>query len=434
MSPITVGILGLTLSTLLTFLGMPIGFSFFLIAFLGMFYLEGFGVAMSALVSIPYMQTTNFILVAVPLFLLMGVFATQSGISRGLYDMFYKWFGRFPGGLAMATIATATGFAAASGSGMATAAAIGSVALPEMKRLGYSDSLATGAVAAGGTIGIMIPPSVPLVIYGMMTDESVGSLFAAGILPGLMEALSYFIVTYIVAKIYPKAAPSGPFFSMRERLIALRSIAGILVLFLIVMGSIYLGIATPTEAAAIGATGSFIFVLIKGKFSLKLLYATVIRTATIACMLMTIFMGTMVFSAFLATTGVPYLISDWLVNLPFPPIWIVAIILLMYLPLGCIMESMAMILLTVPIFIPVLETFDFSLVWFGIVAIRAMEISEITPPIGVNVFVLKGVAKDVPMEVIFKGILIFLVADLVCLPLLLFFPQISLFLPNLMMK
>jgi tripartite ATP-independent transporter DctM subunit len=330
----------------------------------------------------------------------------------------------------MATVGACTGFAAASGSGFATAAAIGSVTLPEMKRYGYSDSLATGAVASGGTIGILIPPSIPFIIYGMLTDESVGKLFAAGIFPGLLEAASYFAVIYIIAKVMPKAAPRGPSFAWRERLLSLRNFGPVLALFGLVMGSIYLGVATPTEAAALGCLGSFIFVIVNRQFSLKVLYSSVRRTAVICVMLMTIFMGTMVFSSFLATSGVTNLIANWLVSLPLPPIGIVVVIMLMYIPLGCVMESMAMMVLTVPIFMPVLHSLGFSLIWFGVLAVRAIEIGEITPPLGINVFVIKGVAKDVPMGTIFKGILSFLAADLICLPLLIFFPQISLFLPG----
>ena len=432
MSPPAVGLLGILFLFVLVVLGMPIGFAFLCMGTAGLLYLSGLGATLSAVAGIPFTEISSFIFVAIPLFLLMGQFARHSGISRDLFNAAYRWIGRFRGGLAMASIASCAGFAACTGSSFATAATIGSVALPEMKRFGYSSSLSTGSVAAGGTLGILIPPSIPLIIYGLITTAPVGKLFLAGILPGLFQVAFYIIAISVLTKIDLSAGPKAPSFPLKEMLLSLKGVWGILVLFILIIGSIYLGIATPTEAAAVGSAGSFVFVLGKRQLTIDRLLSSLFDTSLTSCMLATIFMGAMVFSTFLATAGLPQLVANWLTNLNLPGLAILAIILAAYIPLGCIMESFSMILLTLPVILPILNALNINLIWFGILTIKMIEIGQITPPIGLNVFVIKGVAKDVPMEAIFRGILIFLMADIMLVALLFFFPQISLKIPSLM--
>ena len=432
MSPPAVGLIGILCLFALVALGMPIGFTFLCIGTGGLLYLAGLKAALSAIAGISFTEMSNFIFIAIPLFLLMGHFARHSGISRDLFTAAYKWIGRFRGGLSIASIASCAGFAACTGSSFATAATIGSVALPEMKRFGYSPSLSTGSVAAGGTLGILIPPSIPLIIYGLITTASVAKLFMAGILPGLLQVAFYILAINILTRIDPSAGPKAPSFPFKEMLASLRKVWGMVVLFILIIGSIYLGIATPTEAAAVGCTGSFLFVLGKGQFTKERFLSSIFDTGVTCCMIATIFIGAMVFSTFLATAGLPQLLVNWLGNLNLPHWAILAIILAAYIPLGCIMESFSMILLTLPMLLPVLDALNINLIWFGILTIKMIEIGQITPPIGLNVFVIKGVAKDVPMEVIFKGILIFLVADVFLVTLLFFFPYISLKIPSLM--
>lgn len=432
MSPPIIGLAGILLLFTLVVLGMPIGFAFLCIGTIGLLYLSGLGPTLSAIAGISYTEMSSFVFVAIPLFLLMGHFVRHAGISRDLFNAAYRWIGRFRGGLAMASIASCAGFAACTGSSFATAATIGSVALPEMKRFGYSPSLSTGCVAAGGTLGILIPPSIPLIIYGMITTAPVGKLFLAGILPGLLQVTFYIIAISVLTKIDPSAGPKAPSFPLKEMVLSLKGVWGILVLFALIVGSIYLGIATPTEAAAVGCAGSFIFVLGKRQLSKDHLLSSLFDSGMTCCMIATIFIGAMVFSTFLATAELPQLFANWLGNLNLPGWAILGIILAAYIPLGCIMESFSMILLTLPVILPVLEVLHINLIWFGILTIKMIEIGQITPPIGLNVFVIKGVAKDVPMDAIFKGVLIFLGADIVLVALLFIFPQISLLIPGLM--
>jgi tripartite ATP-independent transporter DctM subunit len=309
---------------------------------------------------------------------------------------------------------------------------MGNVSLPEMRRLGYSHSLSTGTVAAGGTLGILIPPSIPLIIYGLLANESISKLFMAGILPGILEAFLYFAVIYIICTLDPKAGPPAHSFSMREKWRSLLLVWPMLVIFLMIMGGIYLGIATPTEAASIGALGSFLYILLRGRLTRENLISTIKDTGVTATMMITILIGAMCFSIFLSITGIPMLAADWITSLRVDRYMVLGIVLFIYIPLGCVMDSLAMIVLTIPLFFPTLEALGFSPILLGILAAKSIEIGQITPPVGINVFIIRGIVRDVPIGTIFRGVIPFFISDLVNLILLVTIPQISLLIPSFM--
>ena len=431
-SPFSIGLFGIGIMLLFMFAGVPIGFAMGMTGFLGMAYLSGTGPGLGLMRLIPYTEGTSYAMSVVPLFILMGMFVFYSGLSRDLYRTAYKWLGHLPGGLAMGTVAACAGFAAVSGSSMATVATMGSVALPEMRRYKYADALATGAVAAGGTIGILIPPSIILIIYGMLTEQSIGRLFMAGIIPGILEALFYIVTIYVVCKLNPSLGPRAPVTSLKEKLASLTGTWQVLVLFVVVIGGIYMGIFTPNEAAGIGAFGALVFALVKRRFTRQNFEQCLLDTGTISAMCVLIIVGAMMFGYFLAVTQLPSDLAAWISELPPNRYLIMGFIILVYIVLGCFMSAFGMILLTIPIFYPLALALGFGPIWFGILIVRMMEMAEITPPYGINLFVIKGVAKDVPLATIYKGVLPFIVADVAHVALLVALPQLVTFLPSLM--
>jgi len=392
----------------------------------------GIGPALGLLKTVPYSTFASQSLSVIPLFILMGSFAFSAGISKDLYEAVYKWLGHFRGGLAMATVGACACFASISGSSMATAATMGTVALPEMEKYKYDPALATGAVAAGGSMGILIPPSVILIIYGIITEQSIGKLFLAGFVPGVMEALFYMIVIAILTRFNPDLGPRGPKTSSREKLAALGRTWEVFVLFLVVIGGIYLGVFTPTEAAGIGAFGAFLFALFKKRLTWEIFKRSLSDTVKTSVMVFAIVLGAMLLGYFLTVTRIPFDLAGLVGNLPLNRYFILALILIVFLALGCVIDTMAIVLLTVPIFYPLIMQLGFNPIWFGILVVRTTEMGLITPPVGLNVFVIKGVAKDVPIGTIFRGIFPFLLADLCQVALLVAFPQITLLIPNLM--
>jgi C4-dicarboxylate transporter, DctM subunit len=363
------------------------------------------------------------------LFLLMGQFALHGRLTGNLFSAGHKWFGQLPGGLAIATIGASAGFAAISGSTVASSATMAEVALPEMKKHNYAPSLAAGCVAAGGGLGILIPPSGILIIYGILAEESIGKLFAAGIIPGLILAASHILTIYVVVKINPRLAPAVPKATWKEKMIALKGTWHVLLLFTVVMGGIWTGIFTVTEAAAIGAIGALLLALANRGLTWSNLGPSLKHTAQTTVMIFTIIIGAMLFGYFLSVTKLPMGLADWIASLGLSSYVVLIIIILTYLLLGCVMDSLAMVLLTIPIFLPVITTLGFDTIWFGIMVIMVVEMGVITPPVGMNVYVIAGIAKDIPIEVIFKGIFPFLVSVMVCTALLIAFPQTALFLP-----
>jgi len=432
MSPTTVGFIGIVLLFILLAFRMHVGLAMALVGLLGFMYLTSIGGALGTMGTAPRGSTAYYPLSVIPLFILMGQLAYHAGLSRDVYYAGYKVLGQLRGGLSMATIAGCAGFAAICGSSLATAATMGTVALPEMRRYNYKDTLATGCVAAGGTLGILIPPSVALVLYGIMAEQSIGKLLIAGILPGLLLAGLFMLTTYIHCRINPHLGPAGPKAGLRERLTAIRDVWPVVVLFLLVMGGIYMGFFTPTEAAAIGAFGAFLFAIGKRRLTRQNLFASLLDTGRTTAMIFLIMIGAGIFGYFLAATRIPYELAGVMAALPLPRYAILAIILFMYLILGCFMEGVAITILTVPIIFPVISVLGFDPIWYGIVFTVTMEMGLITPPVGMNVFVLSGVARDVPLYTIFRGIFPFLAAMIVCVIILLIFPQIAVFLPNLM--
>jgi len=380
----------------------------------------------------PYRTAAAYTMSVIPLFVLMGNLSFYAGVSEDLYSTTYKLFGHLPGGLAMATTAGCAGFAATCGSSVATAVTMGSIAIPEMKKYKYAPSLAAGSLAAGGTLGILIPPSIGFIIYSMLTDESIGKLFIAGVLPGILLTFLFVLTIYINVRRDLTLGPPGPRFSLREKIASFKGIWSALSLFILVIGGLYGGIFTPTEAGGIGACGAFLLIAVRGKLTFQNLTNVLMETGKITAMCFIILTGASVFGYFMAVTRIPNALADLAVGLPFPPILIIIFILIIYLALGCVMDSIAMIVLTVPIFYPVVIKLGYDPIWFGVIMVIVMEMALITPPVGMNVFAIAGVATEIPLYTIFKGVLPFLAAMVICVAFLMAFPQIATFLPGLM--
>lgn len=432
MTPLTIGYIGIGLLIVLLFSGIHIGVVMGVIGFLGIACISGWAAGLIVLKTVPFTTFANYSMSVVPLFILMGGFCFYAGISKELYDTVHKWLGHLRGGLAMATVGACAAFAAVSGSSLATAATMGTVALPEMRRYKYDPALAAGCIAAGGSIGILIPPSVPLIIYGILANQSIGKLFIAGIIPGVLEAIFYIITIYILCRLNPARGPSGSKTGFMEKITSLKATWGVLLLFIIVIGGIYFGIFSPTEAAGVGACGACIFAMVRRRLGWPNFKASVVGTVKTTSMIFVIFLGAMILGYFLAVTRLPFELADFVGGLPVNRYVILGLILAVYFVLGCIMDSLAMILLTVPIFYPLITALGFDPIWFGIIIVRAAEIGLITPPVGLNVFVICGITKDIPMYTIFKGIIPFIIADICHVILLVTVPQVATFLPGLM--
>jgi tripartite ATP-independent transporter DctM subunit len=426
---LTFGLLFLLLAA-----GMPIGFAMGLSAFVGTLALLNMNAALSLLGQTAYETALTYSLSIVPMFLLMGYIAGASGISESLYRACNTWLGHRRGGLAMATIGGCGAFAAICGSSLATAATMAQIALPEMRRYKYDDRLATGAVAAGGTIGILIPPSVIMVIYGLMTETSISQLFLAGVVPGVLTVIVFMLTISLMTRIDPALGPPGPRSSRREKLMAFRDVWGTAVLFLVVIGGLYGGVFSPTEAASIGVVGALVLALLNRRLTGSLLVGALMETVKTTAMIFTILIGAIMFNNFLILSGLPDKISTWMAGLPIGGIGILLVILALYFVLGCLLDSLAMILLTIPIVFPIIQSLGFDPIWFGIIIVMVVELGLITPPIGMNVFVIKGIARDVPLETIFRGVTPFIIAQVALILLLIVFPQIALWLPSTMSR
>jgi C4-dicarboxylate transporter DctM subunit len=431
MSPITVGIIGILVLICLIFARMQIGISMGLVGFLGFAVIVGWEPALGLLRNVPYTTFANNDLSVIPLFILMGSFAFSSGMSEDLYRTVHKLLGHLRGGLAMATVAACACFAAISGSSLATAATLGKVAMPEMRKYNYDPGLATGSIAAGGSIGILIPPSVILIIYGIITEQSIGKLFLAGFIPGILEAVFYIITIMILTSRRPELGPPGPRCSFNEKLFSLFKTWEVMVLFLVVIGGIYLGVFTPTEAAGIGAFGTFLFSIMRRKMNWGTLKSSLLSTADTTGMLFLIVLGAMILGYFFSVTQLPAELAAWVGGWPVNRYVVLVMILGVVGLLGCIMDSMAIVLLTIPVFYPMVLHLGFDPIWFGILVVRVTEMGLITPPVGLNVYIIQGITGE-PMGTIFKGVVPFIMADICEIALLMMVPQLSLFLPGLM--
>ena len=432
MDPITLGIVSLLGLTVLLFSGMRIAFATALCGFIGLWALRGYAPAAGLASMIPFGHLESYTFLVLPLFIMMGFFAYFAGITKDLYFTARQWFGHLPGGLAIATIFGSAGFAAACGASTASAAVMGKIALPELKKFGYDDRISTGCVAAGGTMATMIPPSVLMVVYGFIAEESIGALLLAGILPGLMEALSYSLMIWIRFKINPSLGKPIPKASWNERVSSIGGVGGMMILVVLVMGSIYTGIATPTESAAVGALGAML--LAWKRLTIADFKSVMLETAKTTGMIFAIVAGILIFVHFLGFTGMPGAIAESIVHLDAPPMVILICILLLYLFLGMFLDGIGMLLLTVPLVLPTIKELGIDPIVFGVLAVRMVEIGLITPPVGLNVYVLKGVAKDVSMGDMFRGCGWFVFVDIINVAILLAFPQIILLIPNTMIK
>lgn len=432
------------LLVLIIVLRMPIAFAMGLVGFFGFAVMSGLSwdnlttfrwtgtLSMASNRVIDTVQ--SYSLSIIPLFILMGNFITRSGLSHELYHASYAFLGHRKGGLAMATVLACGGFSSISGSSLATSATMSRVAMPPMRKYGYSDSLASATIAAGGTLGTLIPPSVILVIYGLLTETSIRELFAAGLLPGILGILLYMVAVRWVVWRNPEAGPAGEKSTWPERLKALKGVFGTLVLFTLVMGGIYLGVFTPTEAAGIGAGGAFLIALLRKSLTWATLFETLADTVRTSVMLFVVIIGAFIFSDFVNRAGLTDILLSFVNSLDVAPIFVVLAIMSIYLILGTVFESLSMMLLTVPIFFPVVASLGFDPVWFGIAVVIVIEIGLITPPVGMNVFVLSSVIRDLKTSTIFKGVLPFWTVDIIRLLLIIFIAPISLFLPELLYR
>jgi C4-dicarboxylate transporter DctM subunit len=432
MTPITAGILGFLVLIALMFLRIPVGFVMAIVGFTGFGYLVSWDASLNLIAKDFFAIFGSYNLTVIPLFVLMGQLAFHSGISGRLFNAAHKFFGHLPGGLAIATIGACAGFAAICGSTSATAATMASVALPEMKKYNYDPALATGVVAAGGSLGILIPPSTIFIVYGIMTEQSVGKLFMAGVLPGILLSLLFVATILIWTHLQPGLCEQAPKSTLKEKFASLSGVIETFILFILVMGGLFIGIFTPTEAAGIGAFGTLIIALVGRNLSWQGFVLALQETTRISCMILVIVAGATVFGHFLAVTSIPTEIGDWVSSLQVHRLIIIGLIILIYLAMGCLMDSLAMIMLTIPIFYPVVTALGFDPIWFGVIIVVVTEMGVITPPVGINVYVVAGVARDIPLHIIFKGAMHLLIAQLVTALLLILFPQIALFLPSLM--
>lgn len=432
MSPLLIGLIGLIALLVCLFLGMNIGFSMILVGFIGYAILISPKAAIGLFASVPFTTVASFSFSVIPLFVLMGQFAFYSGLSQDLYSFCYKWLGRVPGGLAAATIAACGGFAAICGSSTATTATMGVVCLPEMRKYKYKDELACGSISAGGTLGILIPPSVGFILYGITASQSVGAMFAAGIIPGILLAVVYIITIILQVKRNPSLAEKGEKFTMKEKLAAFKGIIGIIIIFVIVLGGIFGGLFTANEGAAVGAFAAFIYMIIKKKASWENIKKSLTDTLKTSSMIFMIMIGAYVFGYFLTASKLPITLAQTVAEMNMPPILAILLILAIYAVLGCFVDSLPLIVLLTPIFLPIVMQFNMNPVWFGVLMVMVMQLGLITPPVGMCVYVMGGIAKDVPLQRIFLGVFPFVIALLITCVIIAVVQPLSLALPTLL--
>ena len=431
MSPVTTGIVGLCTLLFLLGLGMPIGFVMLAVGFVGFAYTATFSGALHVLVNVPFTLISSYDYAVIPLFIFMASLCLSTGLGQSLFRMAHTWLGRIPGGLSIATIGSCAVFGAASASSIATTATIGTVAIPEMQRYKYDPGLSVGCVAAGGTLGIIIPPSGILMIYGILAQQDIGKLFVAGILPGIVLSMMFIIMIAIRVWRKPSLAPMGEKTTLKTKVRTILDSVEMLVLIFVVIVGLMVGWFTPTEAGAVGAFGALILSLVRRRLTWEAFKRASVDTVRTGGMIFVVLMGALVFTAFLAVTTIPMQIAEWVSGLGLPPMVIMILILIMYLLLGTFLEEMSMILLTLPIFLPLVNSLGFDLIWFGIIIVLVVVMGMISPPVGITMYVVKGIAPDIPMATIFKGVLPFWGITIVFTGLLLAFPQLALWLTEI---
>lgn len=429
MSPETAGIVGVALLLLFMYLRMWIGLAMLLVGFWGLVYIMGLNTALAVLATVPYRNIADYPITAIPMFVFMGAIVSTMGVGKDLYQAAHKWIGHLRGGLAMATIAACGGFAAITGHSGAAVATMGKVATPEMTKYRYDERLSSGSITAGGTLGILIPPSMGFILYGILTGVSIGHLFMAGIIPGVLQVVFYVITIFIVCRLNPILGPPGPKTSFKEKIVSLRYTGSTVLLFLVVILGIYLGIFTPTEAAAVGTFGAIVITAIGGRVNLKRFVDSSLEAGRITAMIVLMIAGAFVFANFIALSKLPFDLGNFVSGLESSRYLVLITIMIIYIFLGMFLDVLACVILTLPIFFPVIQAMGFNPIWYGVLTVRIIEIGLITPPVGLNVFMLSGVTGT-NVGIIFRGVIPFLIADVFHLALLIMVPQISLWIPS----
>jgi len=433
MDPITAGIVGTVLLLVaIFFLRIPVGFAMGIIGFGGFAYVLNWNAATGMLGTELWNVFSNYGLTVIPLFILMGQICFYSGVNERLYKSAYAWMGEIRGGIAMTTILACAGFSAICGSNSATAATMSTVALPEMKKFKYNPILSTGSVAAGATLGVVIPPSVVLIIIGLQTSQSIAQLFVGAMVPGILLTLLFLLTVWFLCQKNPDWGPAGPKTSFSEKLKSLPGSIEMVIIFFLVMGGLFLGFFTPTEAGAAGAALSLIIAIASRKMTIKKFWLAVNDSLKISCMIMVIILGAVIFGRFLTITRLPFEAAGWVAGLPIPPMVIIAVICLIYVIGGMVMDALALLLVTIPIFFPVVIAMGYDPLWFGVLITVVTTLGAITPPVGVNTFIVASMAKDVPMTDVFRGVSYFMVAYIICIAFLMTFPGLVTFIPSLM--
>ena len=432
MSPLITGYIGIGILILAIFLRTPVAFAMMVIGFFGMLYLLPFEAALR-FISLDILDTfSSYPLSAIPMFVLMGYYASAAGLTRRLYDVAYIWVGWLRGGLSMATVLACAAFAAVCGSSAATTASIGKIAYPEMKRYNYDDILATGCIAGGGVLGPLIPPSTGMIVYGLLTEQSIGKLLIAGIIPGLILTALFSLAVFIICRRNPDLGPPGPSTSWKMKWRSIPELTETFGLFLLVIGGLFAGWFTPTQAGSVGSAGALLIGLIRKNLSWRDVWSATKEALMISCMVLCLITGSIVFGHFLSLSTLPMTLYDWVKQLPVDRLVILVIVYLFYFIGGCFIDAMGLVVLSLPIVAPVIFGLGYDPIWFGVIIVVLAETGVLTPPVGVNVYVMKGIAPEVPLELIFKGIIPFLIAVCVLLVILTVFPSLATFLPSLM--
>jgi C4-dicarboxylate transporter DctM subunit len=431
MSPEIIGAIGLAIMIVLILFGMWIAAAMAIVGFVGYALLRGFIPAIGVLTQIPFSTVNYYPLTTIPLFIFMGVILFNTGIGRDLYDTAYKWVGQLRGGLAMATVLACAMFGAITGISAPALVTMGKVAIPEMKKYGYSDTFAAGSVACAGTLAILIPPSIPMIIYGILTQKSIGQLFMAGLVPGILLSLLFIITIYIVTGVNKKAGPAGPRTSMRVKLGSVKNTWPTVLLFLVILGGIYGGIFTPTEAGAIGAFGALVITAVMRRLTYKIVLDSLLESVRMTAMILLLIVGAYILGKFLAVSTLPAWLGATIGHMAIPHWAVFAMFIVLYVILGMLLDVMSAVIITIPIVYPIVLAMGFDPIWFGVIIVMLVQMGLVTPPVGLDVFILSG-AIDVPLFTIFRGIIPYMVAILICIILLMAFPQIALWLPNSM--
>lgn len=433
MSLSLIGITGILLLLVILFVfGMPVGFAMGLVGFIGFSVVISLDAGFNMLATVTWDTFSKYGLTVIPLFIFMGQVAFYSGVNEKLYTAAYTWVGHIRGGIAMATVLACSAFAAICGSNAATAATMTTVALPQMNKYNYEPMLSTGAIACGSTLGVVIPPSVVLIIIGLSTEQSIAKLFYGGLGAGILLASLLTATVYVLCTLHPSWGPTGEKTTFKEKILSLAGAVEMLILFLVVMLGLYFGLFTPTEAGAIGSFFAVAIALVQRSLSWKNFKSSVYDTLRISCMVIVIITGAMIFGRFLAITRIPFDIADWVVTLPFSKLTIMGIIFLIYIIGGAVMDALALLLITIPIFFPVAMELGYDPIWFGVTITIVTTLGAVTPPVGATTYVVGGMAKDVPLERVFQGVAYFLPAYIICILLMMLFPKVVLFLPNLL--